>query len=94
MGPAVTVIPVKASPHGEILILPTRVGNISNQDIDVFLVLLEPLGVMASNYCGSHNEVAVVKMVIIVTRIAEVQVQVACLVRRRGYDTTPGACLS
>lgn len=87
------VIPVKVPPEREILVLFAGVGNISHQDVHVFLVLLKPLRVQVTEDSSSQNVVAVVKMVVIVKRIAKVRPCVARHVSCRGDDASPGVLL-
>lgn len=72
VGPAVAMIPIKVSPQREVLVLRTRIGNIAHEDVDVFPVLLHPLGIQVAN-CGSREDVvAIVEVVVIVVRVPEV----------------------
>lgn len=43
MCPTVAVVPVKIPPHGKQLVLGARIGHISNQRIDIVLVLVQPI---------------------------------------------------
>lgn len=72
MSPTMAMVPVKITPHGEISVLATWIGDVSNQRADVFLIIYEPLGIKMSNDCTSENVVTVVEVVVVVEGVAKV----------------------
>jgi hypothetical protein len=82
MSPTVTVIPVERPPHGEVLVFGARVGHVPHQHVDIVSVLFDPTRVDKPNQSSRENEVAIVKVVVVVARVAEIRSVVACDIGR------------
>lgn len=92
VSPAVAVVPVKVSPHGKQLVFGAGVGHVASEDVDVVLVLLQPVRVEIANHGASKDVIAVVEVVIIVVRVPEVGARVSGNIACRRYNTTPSSC--
>jgi hypothetical protein len=83
MSPAVAVIPIKASPNREQLVLRAGVCNVTNQCVDISLVGENPRGVQVSNDGRRIDKVPVMKMMVVVVGISKVSSRVLGLIRGR-----------
>lgn len=86
------MVPVKTPPHREVLILGTRIRNIPHKSVDIFLVRFKPGGIKVAENRTGEDVVTVMKVVIIVRRVAKVGPHVTCDVRSRRYHPTPCGC--
>jgi hypothetical protein len=83
------MIPVKVPPHGKVLVIWAWIGNVSHKGVDILLVLLHPPRVEMANVGSCQDVVAVMEMVVIVVRIAKVDMRISSSIGCGGNDTSP-----
>ena len=81
--------PITMTSHREVGIIGGRIGNITEEPVNLSLIGVQPVRVVLGDDSGTSEEIAVVEVMVIVEAVTEVDVNVgsaSCI-----DDTTPGS---